>query len=154
MNRPRRRIVIDFAAPKARPRRRTRRQQEQQLQIALVKVLALALTPATRFFHVPNGGFRTKAEAGILKAMGVIPGMHDLVLLHRLQFGDLVVCGAYGLELKSDDGDVTETQSDLHADVATIGMPTAVAHTIDEAIDAIRSWGIPLRIKDERRAAA
>lgn len=31
-------------------------------------------------YHVPNGGYRTKPEAAKLKAMGVKPGVFDLVL--------------------------------------------------------------------------
>ncbi|HEX4302870.1 MAG TPA: hypothetical protein VHZ78_08750 [Rhizomicrobium sp.] len=129
---------------------RNRRRTEQDFQIALVRLLDMILTPATRFFHVPNGGYRTRAEAGILKAMGIKPGMHDVVFLHRLQFGDAIVCAAYGLELKTNDCDLDDNQIQAHADLATIGMPSAVARNIDEAIAHIRSWGIPLRMKDTR----
>lgn len=31
-------------------------------------------------FHVPNGGYRTKREAALLKRTGVKPGVHDLFL--------------------------------------------------------------------------
>jgi hypothetical protein len=133
---------------------RNRRRAEQKFQIDLVRLLNLVLTPLTRFFHVPNGGYRTRAEGKILKAMGVKPGMHDLVFLHRVQFADLTVCCAYGLELKADDGAPSDDQLDVHADLALIGMPTAIARNVDEAIEHLRRWGIPLRIKDESRAAA
>jgi len=131
---------------RARPNARRR---EQEFQIALVRLLNVALTPETRFFHVPNGGYRTKAEGGILKAMGVKPGMFDLVFLHRLNFGDISVCCAFGLELKSADGDLDENQREVHADLAQLGMPIGVAHTIDEALEQLRMWCIPLRLKDE-----
>ena len=34
--------------------------------------------PDVLYYHVPNGGWRTKATAGIMKATGAKPGVHDL----------------------------------------------------------------------------
>ena len=41
--------------------------------------------PASRLmlFHVPNGGRRSKIEAMQFKAMGVIPGVADMIFIHK-----------------------------------------------------------------------
>lgn len=57
-------------------------------------------------FHVPNGGLRNKREATKFKAMGVIAGIPDLVLVHA---GQLV-----GFELKTATGRVSEVQKQVH----------------------------------------
>lgn len=51
------------------------------------------------FYHVPNGGGRSRAEGGALKAQGVRPGQPDYNL-------DLPLAGYHGmrLEIKREDG--------------------------------------------------
>jgi len=53
-------------------------------QLALMQWCALNLStyPDLKWLHhSPNGGFRNKSEGARLKAMGVKPGFHDLILL-------------------------------------------------------------------------
>lgn len=52
---------------------------EEKEQMLVVQY-ARAQRRADGIFHAANGGGRSKAEAGILKAMGVTPGVHDLFL--------------------------------------------------------------------------
>ncbi|MEH6476668.1 MAG: hypothetical protein V7727_13330, partial [Sneathiella sp.] len=58
--------------------RSRRNQSEELLQRAVVEWLGWQY-PMLLFFVVPNGGGRSKAEAGILKATGVKAGGADLV---------------------------------------------------------------------------
>lgn len=57
---------------------------EQQTQIALLQwaeLVQVGAHPLAEWLHhSPNGGARSKAEAGIFKAMGVKAGWPDLVL--------------------------------------------------------------------------
>ena len=55
---------------------------EQEMQIACASYLydRQAYVKDLIFCHVPNGGKRSKAEAGIFKAMGVQAGAPDLII--------------------------------------------------------------------------
>lgn len=55
-------------------------------------------------FHVPNGGSRDIREGAKLKAMGVIPGIPDLLCIRPL----------FALELKMPNGRVSPEQRKIH----------------------------------------
>lgn len=57
---------------------------ELQLQ-TLVFQWAYNQHPQTRrcFFHIPNGGYRSKREAMELKASGVIAGVYDMIFVWK-----------------------------------------------------------------------
>lgn len=59
-------------------------------------------------FHVPNGGSRNAIEAGKLKAMGVTPGIPDMIFLHKAK--------AYFFEFKEPGGKgrVSPSQKKIH----------------------------------------
>lgn len=65
-----------------------------------------------RWFHVPNGGRRSKLEGAKFKRMGVKPGIPDIVCpMARSPYHGLVI------ELKKIDGvpsDVSAVQKDWH----------------------------------------
>lgn len=115
-----------------------RNHPEQDFQISLVLLLNVILTPRTRFFAVPNGGWRTRTEAAILKAMGVKPGVVDIVLISEGR--------AYGLELKDERGRLSDAQIDEQDRLRGAGMIIGIARTIDEAIAFLKANDIPLRI--------
>src|SRR3954451_2984652 len=57
------------------------RRPEQQLHRAVVDLLSVYQNRGLlTFCHVPNGGWRKRTEAGVLKALGTTPGMPDLLL--------------------------------------------------------------------------
>ncbi len=58
-----------------------RNRPEERLHRQLVAFLRVALPKPWLVFHVPNGGARSKAEAGAFKAMGVLAGMPDLFVV-------------------------------------------------------------------------
>lgn len=117
-----------------------RRHPEQDFQIALVQLLDVILTPRTRCFAVPNGGWRTHVEAAILKAMGVRPGIPDLQFIHDGR--------TYFLELKSEDGRLSRSQIEEHDRLRGAGAVIGEARTVDEALAFLKSNNIPLRIKE------
>lgn len=111
---------------------------EQDFQIALVRDLDRILDPAVLLFAVPNGGWRTRAEAGIFRAMGQRAGMPDLMLLCAGR--------AFGLELKTAKGTLSPAQQDMHARLTELGIPVAVVRTLDEALFVLEGWNIPTRL--------
>jgi hypothetical protein len=82
--------------------------------------------PLTRrcLFHVPNGGSRNKIEGMQLKASGVVPGVPDLVLLWKGR--------AYGFELKTPTGKVSEAQEAVHFAWKGQGVQVEVVRSVDQ----------------------
>lgn len=93
------------------------------------------------WFHVPNGGKRSKAQAGIFKAMGVKAGVPDLV------FWGMPACPLAFVELKIGDGRLSTSQIDFQATARLRGVPYHVIKTDDPLIavamlrELLVSWG-------------
>lgn len=89
-----------------------------------------------RLFHIANGGFRNKREAGKLKAMGVKKGVPDLCLpVRRGDFSGLWV------ELKKlKKGKVSEEQNDWIAFLRQQGYGAIVCYGWINARDVIVSY--------------
>lgn len=68
---------------------------EDLIQKNIVKAVRL-FYPTALIFSVPNGGARSAATAGILKATGVMAGVSDLILLYNGR--------AFFIEVKTEDG--------------------------------------------------
>jgi hypothetical protein len=103
-----------------------RRQPEAQLQRAVIDHLRWRGAPGVFAFHVPNGGWRGPIEAAIFKSLGVTAGVPDIIILCDGR--------AFGLELKSAKGRLTDVQRETHRRMREAGAPVAVAHGIDEAL--------------------
>ena len=92
------------------------------------------------FWSTPNellGSARTKGGLGRMarfKRMGSRSGVSDLIII---RFG-----GAFLLELKTENGKQSENQKSFQRDAIDAGASYAVAHNLDEAIDALKIWGI------------
>jgi hypothetical protein len=57
------------------------RRPEEQLHCAVVQLLQVYQSHSLlTFCHVPNGGWRMRTEAGVLKAMGTTLGVPDPLL--------------------------------------------------------------------------
>ena len=88
-------------------------------------------------FAVPNGGWRGKIEASIMKAEGVTAGVADLLLL--------VPNGAYhGLCIEMKTGEKGSKQSEQQIAwmqaVSGVGYKYVVCHSFDEFKEAITSY--------------
>lgn len=108
-------------------------------QAAAFLRLALPIGCGVIWTHVPNGGKRPRGEAGKLKAMGVRAGFSDLLVIWSEggTFGPVRI----GLvELKSEDGDLTDEQRALFAEAEKIGALTAVCRALEEIEGTLRGW--------------
>ena len=114
--------------------RRSQRRVEQQIQIASVRLFDLDLAAGWRFFHVPNGGGRTKAEAAILKGMGVKPGVADVLFLSPLGL-------VYMLEFKAPGKTQRREQDEWENWCGSAGVPYRIAESVDDALRIATEWG-------------
>ena len=74
------------------------------------------------------------------KAAGVLAGIPDLAV--AWPFGRIGF-----LELKIGRNDETPAQKAMLDRLRRYGFPVAVVRSVDEALDALRSWGAPINGK-------
>jgi hypothetical protein len=122
-----------------------RNRPEEALQRTVASYLDLALPRDAVWFHPPNGGARSKAEAGIFKAMGVKRGVPDLIIIYR---GRVVA-----IELKAPGGTRSPAQKLMHAQLSAAGALVYTATSIEEVESFLRVAFIPLKATTGARAA-
>ena len=105
---------------------------EQQLHLAVVEHLRWRAVPDCFAFHVPNGGYRRPVEAAVFKAMGVVAGVPDLLLLREGRLR--------GMELKRRTGRLTAVQIAVHDAMRRAGAEVVTCYDVDEALDQLRDW--------------
>jgi hypothetical protein len=115
---------------------RRRQRPEAAIQRAVFQHLRARGTPGVFAFHVPNGGYRKPVEAAILRGMGVVAGVPDLIAIHNGR--------VFTLELKSPGGRTTDKQLATIAALREAGAFTAVAEGLDRALAVLESWGLLL----------
>jgi len=120
---------------------RHRRRPEAAIQRAVFQHLRARAAPGVFAFHVPNGGYRKPVEAAILKGLGVVAGVADVLLFRP---GACPHCCSarlegFALELKSD-GRPGEAQLDFMARFAAAGGHTCVADGLDRALAVLEAW--------------
>lgn len=124
----------------AAKRRKCGRRPEESLHRSIVDWLnwAVPRPPAgPAWFHPPNGGGRSKAEAGIFKALGTKAGVPDLVFIWR---GRVI-----GVEIKPPKGRLRKVQKELHEEWRSVGALVATMHSINELRDFLIVCGVPVR---------
>jgi hypothetical protein len=90
--------------------------------------------PEWRYTHVPSGELRTKATAGKLKRMGVMPGWPDFILIGPP--------GVHNLELKREGELLNDAQREFRDFCHSNGTPYEVAWTYREAVHILSRWGV------------
>lgn len=113
---------------------------EEQLQRAVVQLLAIyEARGLLAFCHVPNGGWRSKAEAGAFVALGVRRGVPDLLVW--------ALGGCFGIELKSATGRLSAEQIAWRNTLASLGHRVYVCRSLDEVEAVLRIEGVPEVVK-------
>jgi hypothetical protein len=115
---------------------------EQDIQRSVFQHLRARGMPGVFAFHVPNGtllgGKRNRKgvniQGAILKGLGVLPGVPDIIAINR---GTV-----HALELKHLQGKVSEAQKATMDALELAGARVAVAYTLDEALVTLEAWGI------------
>ena len=112
------------------------RNDEHEVQKAICQYLDMR---QTFYFAIPNGGKRSKSEAGKFRAEGVKSGIPDLCL---------IMSGfAYFLEVKrpkngkSPKGRLTENQKNMIDKLTDNGCECAVVYSVADVISQLIDWG-------------
>ena len=108
--------------------------REDNIQRLVVSHLQRRAAKGVLYWHTPNGGKRQISEAAKFKRLGVLPGMPDLLLYRG---GEL-----YALELKTEQGRLSDDQKHALAELAKAGAITATAYGLDHALTILEQWGI------------
>src|SRR3954454_7983826 len=99
---------------------------EEQLHRAVVDLLRIYENrDLLAFCHVGNGGRRSKAEAGIFRALGVRAGVPDLLVW-------LPGGSGFGVELKAAAGKLSPAQTFWHATLKALGHRVYVVRSLEE----------------------
>ena len=96
--------------------------------------------PYAECFHIPNGGYRRKLEASILKGMGVKSGVADICILWR-------PARVAFIELKAPqnrDG-LSPAQVQFRMRLLELEIPFSVCKSIDDVRASLQAWGVPHR---------
>jgi hypothetical protein len=119
---------------------------EQQIQKAVFDHFAWRGAPDAFVCHYPAGGFRRPAEAAILKGIGTLAGVPDIIAVYRGR--------TFALEIKTETGRVTDAQHTVHDRMRRAGAEVGVAYGLDEALAMLEGWKL-LRgksaLKNKRR---
>lgn len=122
-------------------------EEEHKIQCACVKWFAYQHPElAGLLFAVPNGGARSKATAGKLKAEGVTAGVADLILMVpcivpcKHDKGWVNETHALCIEMKTQKGHQSPEQKEWQAKVEQYGYKYAVCHSLDEFIETVEKY--------------
>jgi hypothetical protein len=114
--------------------KRRRNRPEDAIQRAVFQHLAVRSAPNVVAFHVPNGGWRSAIEAGILKGLGVKAGVPDVLIVMK--------GNCFALELKPLGGRATSKQLEVIAALEAAGAFTCIAEGLDRALAVLEAWGV------------
>jgi hypothetical protein len=126
---------------------------ELDIHERVAEALDKLLLPPAFWFSAAIGATKlTPQQAKALSRKGIKRGLPDLFLVH---------CGLIlGIELKTRKGRLSKTrvvrtrsgaprvlegQEDVFPRLREAGMTIAVCRSVDEALDQIARWGLPLR---------
>lgn len=110
---------------------------EQAIQRAIAAYLDVALPDDCFYSAVNPVPAKTKAAAGISKAMGVKAGVPDLVLCHRGDF----IC----LEVKKEGGYLSQVQKQVIQQIRDAGGIVYTVRSVEDVEQTLKELGIELR---------
>ena len=111
-----------------------RAQPEAAIQRAIFAHIRARGVTGLVALHPANGGYRKPVEAKILAGMGVVAGAPDILAWHDGR--------AYAMEIKSEDGKLSEAQAEMISRLDGAGVFCAVCYGIDRCLACLESWGL------------
>lgn len=110
-----------------------RNHPEADLQREVFNHLRQRPMPGVFAFHPPNGGKRRRIEAAILKGLGVVAGVPDVILIQN----GMVEC----IELKSKKGRLSRSQEAAHKALRGAGVNVVVFDELNPALRYLETNG-------------
>ena len=111
---------------------------EHRLQMAVAAFLSASLDIHTYWTAVDAGQGAMNIRAGQLrKARGVKAGVPDVIVIHNGTF--------HGIELKTEKGRTSDTQSHAHEQIRAAGGRVCVCRSVADVEVALRHWFVPLK---------
>jgi hypothetical protein len=123
-------------------RQAVRRHPELALHRAVIDFLRWCIPAPPEgpwWSHPHNEGRRSKADAGLAKAMGQQAGTPDLVFCWRGHF--------LSIELKAPDGRLSPAQEYAHVCIRAAGGTVAVCRSLDDVVAVFTIAEIPMRAR-------
>jgi hypothetical protein len=117
---------------------RIRNRPEEALQRSVAQYLDIALPEDAEWFAISNGFKRSKAEAGVAKAMGQKAGVPDVEIIHRGR--------AIFIELKAPGRKLSERQHETTRSLVKAGAYVAMCSSLSEVEEYLSAF-MPLRGK-------
>jgi hypothetical protein len=111
-----------------------RRQPEAAIQRALFQHIRTRGAPGVFAFHPANGGYRKPVEAAIMKGLGVVAGVPDVIAIHNGR--------VFAMEIKAEGGRATDKQLACIAALREAGAFTCIAEGLDRALACLEGWGL------------
>jgi hypothetical protein len=111
-----------------------RARPEAAIQRAVFQHLRARSAPGVFAFHPANGGYRKPVEAAIMKGLGVVAGVPDVIVIHAGR--------CYALEIKASGGRATPKQLAAIAAMEAAGAYTCIAKNLDRALEVLERWQI------------
>lgn len=105
--------------------------EEDQIQMNIVHTVRLAY-PKSKIFSIPNGGFRFKTTAMILKATGLLKGASDLIFVHK---GKVIF-----VEVKTEKGTQTKEQIEFMTFIKAAGLQYWIVRSAFEMLERIKQY--------------
>ena len=119
-----------------------RAQPEAQLHKAVAAYLRLALKPPTIWTTIGHGG-GGKVRGAQLKAMGVMPGWPDIVIVHP----DFAQCVLIGIELKSAKGKLSDEQIAIRTHFRHANAHYECCKSLNDVVVVLLRYGIHLHAR-------
>lgn len=116
--------------------RRKPRNLEHTLQCRVIRWFRLTYPNMVHnLFAVPNGGYRTKTTAALMKEEGQLSGVADLILLKRKGS-----CGALLLEAKVKGNYQSQTQREWQKRIEADGYQYRIFHSLEEFSQIVNNY--------------
>lgn len=124
---------------------------EQLFHQSVAQYLAAILPPEVVFTTVGHGG-GGRVRGALLKSMGVLPGVPDIMICWLERACRDPIYGwrddapaIFWLELKSTKGRLSPAQQMFRERVLALGHCWALCRTLEQVEAALRSAGVPVR---------
>lgn len=121
-----------------RKRRQAHPEHDAQVEVVNWVRSMQDVYPALRLFHaIPNGGYRSKKTAALMKAEGSLSGVPDLYLPVPRWWADGSVSHGLYIEMKAAKGRLSDNQKEIITLLREQGYRVEVCFSVEEAKAAI-----------------